>query len=296
MAFVERLIDVTFTLGGGGSFGAQGNTLKLSGLRVSCDIVKLGSYSNSDSHVTVWGMTRAQMNQLSTLGQKFFVSPNDTVAIGMAQNRITVEAGDAESGMSQVFTGVIREAWADFAASPNVGFHVLAFPVVIATINLSYSGPVLASTVLKAVAAAMNMPLLNFLSNDPVLSDSHFLGTTAEIIRAVSDHTHINVFVDDGALVALNQGQARPDEQPVEISPSTGLVRYPSYVQAGVRLRALFNPAFRFLGLIRITGSIAESANGVWRINSLIHNLDSKVPSGRWFSNIEALGSFRPPA
>ena len=58
------------------------------------------------------------MQQLSSLG----VSPNYFVK----RNVITVSAGQAGESMSVLFTGIMQEAYADYAASPDVVFNVTA--------------------------------------------------------------------------------------------------------------------------------------------------------------------------
>src|SRR4051812_34837144 len=104
MSFVQRLIDVTFTLQSKLFEGTGDNQVKLSGHRVSAKIVKAGGSSMSTAILEIYGMNPSHMRQLSTLGMKIILAQ---------RNFVTVEAGDADNGMSIVFQGTITNAWAD---------------------------------------------------------------------------------------------------------------------------------------------------------------------------------------
>ena len=75
MNFVQRVIDVTFTLGVGSFVGSGGNNVTLTGIdntkpgpRVGCQISGAGGAVMSNLELQIFGMTLDQMNQLSTLG------------------------------------------------------------------------------------------------------------------------------------------------------------------------------------------------------------------------------------
>ena len=117
MALVQRLLDITFSLGEG-AFGESGtNTVTLKGLRTSARIIKAGGPSMGNLQMEVYGMTLSLMNQLSTLG---------LMPTLIRRNTIVLTAGDTNSGMGTVFQGTITNAWADFQAAPDVAFHVEA--------------------------------------------------------------------------------------------------------------------------------------------------------------------------
>jgi hypothetical protein len=86
MAFVQRLLSFTFQLGEG-SFGNSGfDVVTIDGLRASCRITKAGGPSMSTAECDIYGMTKSQMNKLSTLGLKVTLQ---------RRNVITISAGDA---------------------------------------------------------------------------------------------------------------------------------------------------------------------------------------------------------
>ena len=111
MAFVQRLINVSFSMGGGGS-------VNLSGLRVSCKLQNAGPPSQGNAEVTIYGMTLSQMNQLSP----------DRAPMGVLQpNYITITAGDAQSGMPLAFSGQI---------CPSVGRRAISAGSLLSSLGL----------------------------------------------------------------------------------------------------------------------------------------------------------------
>src|SRR6202035_146156 len=95
--FTHKKIDVTFTKGDGVFAEGGKNTVKLTGLRVSAQVTKAGGTFQGSLDMRVWGMTQSKMNDLSTLG--FRVADN----AAYLNNRVLLEAGDAENGMASVF-------------------------------------------------------------------------------------------------------------------------------------------------------------------------------------------------
>src|SRR5579872_5411774 len=102
MSFVQRLLNITFTLadsptGQPNSFtNTNSNQVTLSGLRASASIVNAGAPSGAELALEVYGMPLSMMNQLSTLGMQVILVPRNTV---------TVTAGDSGSNMTTVFKG-----------------------------------------------------------------------------------------------------------------------------------------------------------------------------------------------
>jgi len=118
----RKRIDVTFIKGAEtGKFAESGtDTAKLSGLRVSAQVSKVGGASMSDLQLRMWGMTLSKMNDLSTLGLTVEVDRQTL------NNTVIVEAGDDDAGMAVVFHGTVWDAFADFQGMPDCAFHVTA--------------------------------------------------------------------------------------------------------------------------------------------------------------------------
>src|SRR6185437_15761328 len=95
MTFVHRQITLTLTLKQGTFANTGINSLTLSGLRISAAIEKLGSPSFNYAVFRIYGMTRQQMDDIST---HWLPLPK------FAGNLISVAAGSAGQ-MATVFQG-----------------------------------------------------------------------------------------------------------------------------------------------------------------------------------------------
>jgi hypothetical protein len=116
MALVERALGVSVKLESGG-FSEGGNSANLpDGLKMIAYVEHAGGLSDGTLDLTIYGMTRSLMNQLSTLGMQINLVP---------KNLITLTAGEPGK-MSTAFIGYIIAAYADFNASPDVAFHITA--------------------------------------------------------------------------------------------------------------------------------------------------------------------------
>jgi hypothetical protein len=96
-----------------------------------------------------------------------------------------------------------------------------------------------------------------------------------------------DAFIDTvtSTLVATPKGGAR-GTQAVLLSKDTGLVGYPNFTQNGVQLKSLYNPNLVFLGRVTVQSQFT-GANGNWVVAAIDHELESGVPGGAWFTNVE---------
>ena len=279
-AYVVRKVDLTFMLAQG-SFGQSGfNTIKLSGLRCSATVVIAGAQSMTTLHLTVWGMTLDQMNSLSTLGQQILID---------RRNMVMVEAGDAVSGMTKVFTGTIQNAYVDGTSQPDVSFVVEAFVGLTDALKpvpaSSFRAPVNVANVMQSFAGAMGYAFENHGVN-VTLHDSYFPGTGREQVRACAEAANIDWIIENNSLVIWPKGTARGNDIPV-ISPDTGMHNYPAFNQQGIIVSVTFNPALAYGMNVKIVSQLS-GACGVWQIYALTHQLEAEMPSGQWVSTVMA--------
>ena len=275
----NRKIDVKFQLGTG-SFGESGyDTVQISGHRVLAKIVKAGGRSMARLQLRVYGMTLSTMNQLSTLGM---------VATWQRRNTVTLLAGD-DSGTSIVFIGTIVNGYADFQAMPEVAFQVDAYSGLIEAVKpisaSSFPGTARVDTIMKALAQQAG---LNFENNgvSGSLNNEYFAGSAREQMLACAEHANINWLIDNGTLAIWPKGAPRHGIT-TQISPSTGLVGYPSYTSKGIILKTLFNPNIRLGDKINLQSSL-QPACGDWVVFNLDHDLEAEMPDGQWFTSMSA--------
>lgn len=282
MALKERLVSVTFTLGEG-AFGESGsNSVKLSNLRTSIKISKAGGNAMSSAQAQIYGMTLSMMNQLSTLGM---------VPKLVRRNTILIEAGDDPAALATVFIGTIVNAWFDGQSSPQVVFNVEAHSGLLEAVShsppKSYTGPTDVAVVLSSLAAEMNMPFENS-GVSVILSQPYYYGSPRnQALAAVKDAGIEWNGLDNNILAIWPSGQSRGGNVPV-ISPTTGLVGYPTFTSIGIQFRTLFNPSLGLGNRVQLENSILDTANGLWTTYLIDYTLESQMPEGQWFADVMA--------
>ncbi len=307
MSFLQRTLTVVFTLGDEQNprnfKNTNSNTVTLSGLRVSAKILKAGFPQLGNAQIVIYGMTKSLMDQLSTLGVVVQLVPG-------LRNTVTVFAGDVASNPpgTVVFRGNIYAAWGDFSAEPEVPFYVEA-QTAWAAANIpyppsSFKGSSDIVTILGNLANAAGFNLENSGVSGIKLSNAYLYGSPLDQIRKVKKAIsgQVEMFIDDdhpgGTLAIWPKNGTRNGMVPL-ISSSTGLVAYPNYNANGITLKTIFNPAIAFGKQIQVQSSLGDgkpntAANGLWRVYGLNHDLESQVPNGQWFSEIQAVRFGQP--
>ena len=282
MTLVRRKIDLSFTLGTG-SFGESGaDTVEISGLRTSATITKSGGVSMSQLELRVWGMPLDTMQKLTVLNKLAYEQER--------ANTVTVRAGDDENGLGVVFTGTIKEAWADASNPPDVEFTVSAFTGGLDAVRpvapTSYNGPVAVDVALSSIAAQMVPPRTLENSGVQTVLDSPYLpGTLRDQALAVARAARCDMLIDDNVIAIWPSGQARGGLS-LDLSAETGLVGYPQFTQNGIALTALYTPSLVFGQKIKVTSTLG-AANGEWQVAAVQHTLDAELPGGQWFTRVE---------
>lgn len=293
MAFTKKRIDVSFTLFPNVDLNGAvttpnyfdstgGNTVELTGYRVSASIIKAGGIaSQGQLQLRIYGMSLSLMNQLSTLGK---------TPIQVARNIITVSAGD-DNGVSLVFKGTIYSAVQDFSAAPEVAFDVTASSLLYQAVQTipptSYKGTVDAALILQGLATQMGM---SFENNgvSVIWENVYFPGsalTQAKDVIAAADIEWNQG--DNGVLAIWPKGGYRNLPVPL-LSASTGMIGYPYPSGNGLLgVRSIFNPQINFGARVQVD-SIIKPAVGLWFVTSLAHDLESEIPNGAWFTSIVA--------
>jgi hypothetical protein len=278
-SFIERKIDVTFTLVQGAKFAQSGtNTVTLSGLRVSA-MVKLSGEVMAELQLQVYGLPMSMINQLSTLGRGApGEQPNNTVAIS---------AGDDVNGMSPVFEGTIYQGWADFSGMPDTMFLVAAYSGLYQAVasapptSIQGSGDV--STIMGQLAKQMGMTFENN-GVSAKLSNPYFPGSPRAQVEECARAADIYWTIDRNTLAIWPKNGARKGAVPL-ISPQTGLVGYPTFNSNGVVVETLFNPSIKFGSTIEVQSSLTPAC-GKWTIYSMTHDIESQTVGGSWFTRL----------
>lgn len=279
---MHRKIDVVLTMASGDQ---EGIAQTLSGHRVSVTAQIAGGAGMSEITVRIFGMTLERMNDFSTLGQ---------LPTQFNANTISVLASDDAGNMAKIFEGTILAAYADMMAAPAVSFTLTGLGGLIEALKggpgFSSPGAVSAAVVLQELATQAN---LNFENNgvDVMLPKRTYNGDLRTQIMECIEDARIEGVIDRGTLAIWPRSGYRAGDA-VVISPKNGMVGYPSYTTTGVIVTSLFNPSVRFGALVQIEDSMLRQANGTWNVVTLVHDLESEVPNGKWFTQLQlaALG------
>jgi hypothetical protein len=294
--YIQRKIDVTFSLGTG-DFGEAGqNLVTLRGYRCYVTVAKAAADAATTLSLRIWGMKFSQMQQLSTYGRKYEATRD---------NKIRIDAGDDVSGMKLVFNGTLLDAYFDGNSQPDVAFQVSASEAYVSAIKpappISIAGAVDVSTTLKGLAAQMGVTFEDH-GVDAKLRDVYYPGTALQQARRIVEHSGINWNgIENGTLAIWPRGQGREVGTIPLITPLSGLKDYPTFNQMGVIVSCLFRP-INIGQRVIVRSSLWDNNPGaqaqIWRVDphgersfypyTYTYILESEAPNGPWFTTFMA--------
>jgi hypothetical protein len=287
MALKDLRLGASFELASG-TFTEGGNKVTLpDGLRMSAQLQNAGGLSDGTLDLTIWGMTRSLMNQLSTLGMQINLVP---------KNPITLTAGTA-GNMSTVFNGYIIAAYADYNASPEVAFHINAhtlgaFAAAPAEAS-SFQGSADVATIMSGFAAKMGLRFENS-GVTAKLQNPYFSGSLRDQARACVRAARISWNSGELGLLAIwPKNGSRSGQIPVIAPPPKGsMIGYPTYTAYGIMLRNLFDPTIGLGQKISVESSVLKT--GQWQVYMLSHQLECLLPDGKWETTVMAYNPKHP--
>jgi hypothetical protein len=259
--------------------GTQSNTLVLTGMRIIAVIQAVARLATS-ADIRIFGMLPADMNALTTI----FID-------GALLNQLVIVEANDGSGWTQVFSGTFLEAQPDYRAAPDVFFHIQArafyFEAIAPVPPLSYPTAVSAVTVIEQIAKQLNVTVQNNGVTAQLGAGAYYPGTAYDQLQKVCNDAGVDYYIMGKVLAICPHGFAQQNVAPIILSPQSGLIGYPVIERFGVTIDCLFNPGIIGGGQIQVEGSDIPAANGKWFPFALTHVLESLVPGGSWFSNLQ---------
>lgn len=280
MTLIRRVISLQITLGQGDFGQPSQDTVTVEGSRASVSIVHAGLVA-STAQVQIWGLSPDLINRLTVTG-KFYMEQK-------LPNRVTILAGD-EHGQAVCFCGNILEAWGDASQAPGLMFYLSAvsglFDGARPIQPTSFRGGVDVGTAISSIATQIGYGFENS-GVTGVLTNPYKPGSAKAQVESFCRDVGCEFSFDDVAqVIAIWPKNGVRDGAALKLTPSTGLVGYPAFSQQGLRLRTIYNPSLRFASKIEIESRLSQ-ANGTWKVAALAHRLESGIPDGQWFSDIE---------
>jgi len=281
MSFTKKKLKVLITLGTG-PFGEEvGDTVELSGYRMTADCAMVAGDAMQALQMRIFGLPQEMMNRLTVSG---------TVDWEIrARNAIILSAGDDEKGMNTIYQGTIDKAWPDFSAMPDVAFNIIAYNGLAAALKpvspTSFKGATKVVDIMKTLAGMAGLAF-DDRGVDGVLSNPYFSGSALDQIRACAHAADILYQIDlDKLVIYPREGGNNP--APTLISKETGLVGYPRFSASSMGMTTEFIPTLRIPGEVEVDSSIGKNASGRFFLFSVGFSLSCEMPNGPWFSTIE---------
>lgn len=285
-SFVHRRINVSFSMGAGATGQAGAANYRLVGKRISAKITMPGDAVMGTCSLQIYGMTLSEMNALAKTGWD---------ALKTRQNSVTVDAGDDENGMSNVFHGQITYAWPDMTNQPQVVFRVEAQGGLLDAVKpaepTSFKGATPFKTAAEAIVKKFASPrTLELFDINKTLNSPYFYGSARQQFSYLAKQARV-AWVDENekTIAAWPVAGARGGGGGT-ISKYTGMVSDPIGTPSGILVKQLFSRPYKF-GTTVTVQSIIDAANGAWSIRRLDYSLESEMPHGEWFVTIDGIKS-----
>lgn len=299
-SFQAKSLRVTFYLGAGSaaSFSSGANKLVLTGLRTAANIqATLNFVPQLD--LEVYGMALEDMEALSAISGW----AGYPTAIG--KNYVLLEAS-VNNGASwfQLFHGIIVEGGPVLQGMPETYFHCQAKPSLYlpgkqpVPGGLSWPNGATHQQVAGAIASAMGAGLQVNGVAGTIPKGAYMAGSPLDMAQKhiqLSGNAFSMAFDSNGTpggstgtLALIQKNGSRSIPSGVTLTPTTGLVGFPTIESFGIGVVCYYNPAILLGSLFAISGSNFRPANGSWIPYQQTIQLDSlNLGSSNWFARMQ---------
>ena len=279
----KKVIRATITLVGDTFDESGSNVLIYEGLRTSVVMRFGGGAIMPSAEVTAYGLSLSAMHKLMRIRWQ---------DLNSMLNRIRIEAGEQGQPLTHVFEGNITFAYIDTSNAPEIALRISSMAGILEAYRpasqLAFPGE---TPVVRAIADICERMGYIFENNgvpESLTMQNVTMGDTdMNKIRKLCRDYEIDLYVEYGLIAIAPRGAPRTLRIPL-LTPKTGLLGYPVPTIQGVDVRCLWDPMIRFGGIIRIADSLMETTNGDWRAFGVTTTLESEIPGGAWFMDIQA--------
>lgn len=260
----------------GNTFSNGTDTKICQGLRMNVSIDGNPPPAGFSANITIFGMNEKDMQLISSV--KNIVARLVTVQ---------VYAADERNSPAALFSGQVSDGRITYNNMPNVALEFVAFSAL-STKNIqyppiSYKAQVKAQEILEGIA---NFAGLGFENQnvDEVLTNGYLTDSVGTNIDMICKQKNIKYSIENNRLIIWKK--QRDSTIPI-INVTTGLVGYPTAGITGIYFNCLYNPNILIGSYVQIESSY-EQCSGQFQVLSVTHNLSSELPSGPWFSMVQA--------
>lgn len=281
--FSVKQLRYTFTLVNNAKFANGANQLQITGLRSKLDISFPGPPTFPWAKARIWGMTQSDMRALTALTQG---------VLSYNLNQVLVEANSG-AGWNAVFAGDLVTTVPDYTTAPATALDFYA-----QTYNYGLLAPVSPTSfkpgasfeqVMQTIVTKMGYTLVNNGVTGVFTGAVYFSGTAGDQLRTATKKAGIAWYGNKPGVVEIGVLNAPRSIPVAQLTPSSGLVGYPTLESINlIRGVAVFNAGLQYGGQLQISGSDQIYANGNWMVYDISHSLSEQLPGGPWFSNFTA--------
>lgn len=262
---LQYLRTVRITVGVPGQRGREWSDLKMNG-----SVEKTDGRKPNPGTVQVYNLTSDSVGFLRTPGAVL------KIAVGYGEDVSVIFVGDVDEvtskrdGASSVTEIKARDGMTAYQGS---------------SLNVTFEGPVDNLTVLRRLADALGLALLELPTLPVVTYQNGYtaIGPTRNALDEVCASSDALWSIQDGELVVTPFGSATRESAAL-ISPATGLVGYPESTKHGVRATCLLNPLVKPRRFVKM-----ESAefSGFYLVKKVTHKFDTDATE--FYSEFEAV-------
>ena len=282
-----KVIKVTLKLNGKDSvFSSETKANKASsdGLRVQVVLSYGAGNITPTAQISIYGLTIATMTPLMR------IQWNTMQAI---LNTIQIEVGDkSDKVLSLAYEGNITFAKIDTSNAPTMCLQIESQMAIVEALTPrqpnTYTKGQDGAMVIQQLARSIGYQFSNNQASHILTSDVTMEGSYLSRIQLLATNCDFDLYVEQKSITICQRGFARTVKIPV-ITPTTGLIGYPSPDIRGITFRCMYSPLVQFGGIVRIADSLIPTCNGDWRIYGVRAVLETNVGSGRWEMEVSAV-------
>lgn len=251
------------------------------GLRVSV----LSNYGNGAIHptanITIYGLPMGKIDKIIRIRW----GSNE-----MLLSKVKIEVAEESEEFKPFYHGVITFARLDTSNAPDIALIIESILTEDEKQKLVSGSDFEEGTKLADAVEQLATEMgYQFEDNGvkTVLSYTSLNDTNLAKIQKLCDDYGVSLYIENRLIAIAPKGYPRKIAKPI-ISPSNGLLSYPTSTVQGVNFKCLYNPLIRFGGLLEIKDSIVKMANGDWHVIGLRTHLESNMPNGEWSMEVNA--------
>jgi hypothetical protein len=265
-AFDGRLVRVTLALLSG--------TFTFQSLAIFARGSMFTSAQMGQCELTIFNMTKDQRNQVLTQASPMNLGRVNSPNGQFIPVNMTLEVGRESYGTFTLFQGNVIAC--SVTQPPDIGVMLRGLTsnyLASVLAGLNQSSVTLLSTIVKGVAASLNIPFEN-TATDRQIDNYSFNGGVLNQVKKLNMIGGILAYIDpkSNTLIVHDSDKSRPGG-PILVAADTGMVGIPQVTEVGVVVKVMLAPSYRLGGQIEVVSEINPAANGTY----FIYNIDFDV-------------------